>query len=1137
MDRNAPTNGQHPAQTGTPALSDGEGIIQPVLIPDHQLLRCIGRGSYGQVWLAQNTMGMYRAVKIVYRKSFQNERPFERELSGIRRFEPISRSHEGFVDVLHVGINEEEEYFYYVMELGDDQAAGQNIDPDSYSPKTLGKEISLRGKLSLQECLELGMALSQALAELHKRGLVHRDVKPSNIIFVNGVPKLADIGLVAAVDETRSYVGTEGFIPPEGPGTPQADVYSLGKVLYEASTGKDRQNFPELPTQLESLPDSEGFLELNEVLLHACKNDISDRYKSAWNMHADLLVLANGKSVKRLKLLERRLSSLKRIVSISAIVLIIIAAISYNVYREWSVGTESRLRQVGANVAYGNSAMESGDLLGALPHFADALQLDQGNVNRQATHRLRLGSVFAQCPKLTHLWFAGTNIMDGEFSPDGKKVLITGSSDRAKIYDIETGEIKFHPFGERAGLSSGVFSANGQFIATANEENSASIWNATTLEEIRHLAHPAPVSSARFSPDGLQIITACDDGIARVWEVQSQSGQPKLLLKQHTDAILFAAYSPDGRLIITASKDSTAQIWDATNGQAKGEPLAHGSWVTYAAFSPDNRKIITTCFDRKARVWEVENGRSILPNLYHGDGVQSGEFSPDGLLIVTTSLDGMARLWRADTLQPVEHNPILRHGERVTHASFSPDGRCILATCIDGSVRVWDLAGSIVPPIPTRNVFSDNGSRFLTITNTSMEICDAASGRVDSKLTVTEGSKAEFSRNGKFILISSVISSNSQGTNLLLQVWDATTGKPMEAGLSFSNSFPKAALSDDGKRLITFNGKVAQTWDLVKRTPLSPPIQHSEIINSAFFSPNGNQVVTGCSNEVQVWNAFTGQPTFPLLKHSLPVEYTAFSPDGAYLVTCCSDYLLTKCFAQVWNASTGQPIGPQLKHGDGVLFASFSPDSRRVVTASEDFTAIVWDAVTGAQLAALKHDNQVVTAIFSPNGKQVVTASRDKTARVWSAETGDPLTPPLRHNDALANAKFLADGRRIVTSDQPGNVRVWNLPVKETQVDDLRNLAHLLSNDPVTPQGRFTSSKTESIKISWQQLRTKYPDDFKTTGQEIAAWHEFEAESSEIEKHWFAAAFHLKQLLSMRPGDQSLLERLNRVNKHWDKKN
>src|SRR6266404_1204401 len=202
-------------QGGPNPLPMASGSSAQVQVPEHQLLRCIGRGSYGQVWLARSTMGVYRAVKIVFRKSFENQRPFERELSGIRRFEPISRLHEGFVDVLQVGLNKDRGYFYYVMELGDDRISGQTIDPERYVPKTLACEISVTGKLSLEECLRLGVALSHALAELHKHGLVHRDIKPSNIIFVNGTPKLADIGLVAGLNEARTYVGTEGFIPPE----------------------------------------------------------------------------------------------------------------------------------------------------------------------------------------------------------------------------------------------------------------------------------------------------------------------------------------------------------------------------------------------------------------------------------------------------------------------------------------------------------------------------------------------------------------------------------------------------------------------------------------------------------------------------------------------------------------------------------------------------------------------------------------------------------------------------------------------------------------------------------------------------------------------------------------------------------
>src|SRR5881296_927375 len=98
----------------------------------------------------------------------------------------------------------------------------------------------------------------------HEHGLVHRDIKPSNIIFVNGRPRLADIGLVAAASEAKSFVGTEGFIPPEGPGAAQADIYSLGKVLYEIATGKDRQSFPEPPTLLADFADRDRFLEFNE---------------------------------------------------------------------------------------------------------------------------------------------------------------------------------------------------------------------------------------------------------------------------------------------------------------------------------------------------------------------------------------------------------------------------------------------------------------------------------------------------------------------------------------------------------------------------------------------------------------------------------------------------------------------------------------------------------------------------------------------------------------------------------------------------------------------------------------------------------------------------------------------------------
>lgn len=262
-------------------------------IPDLELLRCIGRGSYGEVWLARNILATYRAVKIVNRRAFRDEAAFEREFLGLQQFEPVSREHNGFVAILHVGRDPADGFFYYVMELADDDSGGTEIDPDRYVPKTLSSELARRGRLLVKDAARLGSSLSDTLERLHRHGLVHRDIKPSNIIFVKDQPKLADIGLVAKTGE-KAHLGTEGYIAPEGPGTPQADVYSLGKVLYEVSTGTDRLNYPDLPPDVDTMPEREAFLKLNTVILKACENDIRNRHQTASEINEDLKPLGSG---------------------------------------------------------------------------------------------------------------------------------------------------------------------------------------------------------------------------------------------------------------------------------------------------------------------------------------------------------------------------------------------------------------------------------------------------------------------------------------------------------------------------------------------------------------------------------------------------------------------------------------------------------------------------------------------------------------------------------------------------------------------------------------------------------------------------------------------------------------------------
>jgi serine/threonine protein kinase len=376
------------------------GAVAPgdKIVPDHELLYPIGRGSYGEVWLARSVMDTQRAVKIVFRDQFENEEPYEREFKGIQKFEPLSRLHDGFVDILQIGRNDNLGCFYYVMELADDaseslgDAAGMAGNgtasklptqrPTAYAPKTLRSEMRRNGRLPVSDCLAIGVVLTSALEKLHAGGLVHRDVKPSNIIFVKGAAKLADIGLVARIEEAQSFVGTPGYIPPEGPGSVQADLFSLGKVLYESSTGKDRQEFPQLPSDLRGLPDSSALIEFNEILLKACESDPTKRYASAEAMRSDLQLLQRGKSVKRKRVLAQQLTFFKR----AAIGLIVVAALcGGTVYLSSRLRPASREVRLSANAEaldlyhlgrHSYKKSTGADLRQAIRYFEQALALD-----------------------------------------------------------------------------------------------------------------------------------------------------------------------------------------------------------------------------------------------------------------------------------------------------------------------------------------------------------------------------------------------------------------------------------------------------------------------------------------------------------------------------------------------------------------------------------------------------------------------------------------------------------------------------------------------------------------------------------------------------------------------------------------
>ncbi len=254
---------------------------------DTSLLREIGAGAYGTVHLARED-GKLVAVKSCRRPADPaGAESFERERRGVRerlRLPP----HDGLVRVLRLVEDPAGSWFRYSMELADSEDGSSGVE--DYRPKTLASVLDAEIALPLRDCIDLGLRLAGALQFLQSHHLVHRDVKPSNVLWVRGRPVLADVGLLRDVREAASLVGTPGYAPPEPPGTPEGDVYGLGRTLWRAATGRAPDEAALVPCA-EADVDAPFYWRFLAVLQRACAADPARRYRSAKALRRDLLRL------------------------------------------------------------------------------------------------------------------------------------------------------------------------------------------------------------------------------------------------------------------------------------------------------------------------------------------------------------------------------------------------------------------------------------------------------------------------------------------------------------------------------------------------------------------------------------------------------------------------------------------------------------------------------------------------------------------------------------------------------------------------------------------------------------------------------------------------------------------------------
>lgn len=934
------------------------------VIADHAVLRQIGVGAYGEVWLARSTLGAWRAVKVVRRERFDDPRAYEREFGGLQRFEPVSRAHEGLVDVLQVGRDDAGGFFYYVMELADDaEATGLGMDPDRYVPLTLRERMRRNPRLAVPSCVQLGAALAAALEFLHGQGLVHRDIKPSNIVFVGGQPKLADVGLVASLEDAKSFVGTEGFIAPEGPGSARSDLYSIGKVLYEIATGRSRLDYPEIPDDLFVGEDGGAFAELNEVILRACAPVAADRYASAGELRAELLLLEAGRSVRTLRRNERLMALWQRLGAAALLCALIVAGALY-----FERQRSAAARAVAAAEARLRHALEEREAAARLNLYAADMNLaqqalDAGNYGRAEA----LLAGYAPLPGRTDIraveWFHFWQRLRGDslavlqghqevvsslvLSGDGNRLFSASFDATVREWSMESWRElrRWHCPGSL--FMTLALDPRGQWIAGEGGNRPMS-----SLLDLGRGVWRTNVSSASpsvaFTPDGVHLLRG-----ARALLFETNAGLELIdrefrVVKTLPEAGSRVCFAPDGRSFASGPWNGWVRLWSWPGLELLASLPGHGT-VMALQFSPDGSRLACATREGRLSLWQVQERRLLAERTAHGGSpIWALAFLPDGARIATGATDQTVRTWRSERLE--EDHVYRGHGGEVWAVLWSADGKRLLSAGKDATIRAW-AAVPPRPPPPVAEVasapqFSSDG-RHVAVRqrNGAATVRELESGKQVFRLEgVVEIGGFEAKPAGLHVL-------RQDGG---VEFWEVTSGERRGRWESQSRDgeFTRRALSPDGRWLVSG----LRQGDILVETCEKPGIvtrlqgHQDRVLSLAFqFRTNGTWLASGgIDRTARLWDLQTQRQVHSFGGHRMGVGSVSFSADGRFFATGSWDDTV-----QIWDLSDFRKIAVLGGHQGGVQALTFSPDRRTLVSLSGTGVLTFWSLAAQREAGVL----------------------------------------------------------------------------------------------------------------------------------------------------------------------------------------